>query len=63
MKSRIKQLAKERGMSFRELARRAGISDCAIAKWGHVGLDNARFGLMARVAKALEVPMEDLYEQ
>lgn len=48
-------------MSQRRLARESGVSDCVLSKWERIGLERAQLGLVVRVARALGVPVEDLY--
>ena len=58
----VERLRRERGMSQRELGRASGVPGQVISRWERVGTDRASFALMARVARALEVPMEDLLD-
>lgn len=62
MKSRIAKLCSERGMSAYRLSKEAGISRSVLTKWERVGIYRAQFGSILRVARALEVSVEDLYE-
>lgn len=50
-------------MSQRELGRASGVDGQVISRWERVGTDRASFALMARVARALGVPMEDLLDK
>ncbi len=63
MRSRIGDLRERRGLSQRRLARESGVSDCVLSKWERAGLDRAQLGLVVRVARALGVPVEDLYSE
>lgn len=63
MRSRIAELCGKRGISRYRLAREAGISRSAITAWERRGLDRAELGAMVRVARALGVGVEDLYER
>lgn len=60
MAQRITALRRERGLSKYRLARLAGVTEQAVGKWERRGVATAQFALMARVAQALGVPMEDL---
>ena len=59
----VERLRRERGMSQRELGRASGVPGQVISRWERVGTDRASFALMARVARALGVPMEDLLDK
>lgn len=62
MKSKIKGICAERGISVYRLAKATGISEQAFNKWERKGLDKAQFGCMVRIAKELDCSLEDLYE-
>lgn len=62
MKSRIRQLAKDRFPSIAAFCRAAKITEPAIRKWERKGLAKAQLGVMVRVAKALDCEVSDLYE-
>lgn len=61
MRSRIKELAKSRGLSLWALAARTGLTPSAFYKWERIGLEHAQLGAMLRVAKALDCSINDLY--
>lgn len=63
MKSQISKRAAEKGMSLYRLARETGITDRALYRYERIGLENARFGCMVKIAKALGCDLEDLYEE
>ncbi len=63
MKSNINKLCHERGITLYRLARKIGITDRALYKYERIGLENARFGCMVRIADALGCSLEDLYEE
>ena len=61
MKSRIKELAEHKGLSLWKLAEITKLSPNAFYKWEKNGLDKAQFGVMLKVAKALNCGLDDLY--
>lgn len=63
MKSRISELAASKNMSLYRLARVIGITDRALYKYEHEGLDKAQFGYMVKIAEALGCKLEDLYRE
>lgn len=63
MRSKIKELAAIKGMSLYRLAREVGITDRALYRYERNGLDNAKFGFMAKIAKVLDCRIEDLFEE
>ena len=62
MRSRIAVLLRERGMSAYRLSRDSGVSRSVISKWERAGLERAELGCLVRVARVLEVHVEDLFE-
>lgn len=63
MKSRIRELCRERGISTYRLAKNTGMTVEAFRRYEIKGLDNSYFGCMVRIAKALNCELEDLYEE
>ena len=61
--SRIKELRKRRGMTARELAERTGVTERAVFKWECFGTERMQLGCAVRVARALGVRVEDVYEE
>ena len=61
MKSRIREICQERGMTLSKLALRCGISYEALRRYEIKGLYKAQFGYMVRIAKALDCQLEDLF--
>ena len=60
MELRIKEVCKEKGMLFKDLAEKIGITDIAL----RASLKgNPTIGTLEKVATALEVPITDLFEQ
>lgn len=59
---RIKKLRKERGLSLRELAERTGLRPEALARAEREGYD-PRASTLAVIAKGLEVPVCELFEE
>lgn len=58
MKFRIKEILKDKGMLYKELAERIGISDIAL----RASLSrNPTIGTLQRVAEALGVPVTELF--
>lgn len=66
MRSRIEEIAKDRGVSLYRLAKDARITTAAIYKWRKHGIERAQLGAqlgaMARVADALGCKVDDLFE-
>lgn len=60
--SEIRRLREARGWSVRRLAREAGVTPRAVAKWERDGVANMRLACAIRVAEALDVPVYDLVE-
>lgn len=58
----LAKLRKERGLSQSQLADRVGVTTRAVCKWETRGISHAKFAVMARVAKALGVTMEELLD-
>lgn len=56
----ISRLRKEKGLSMYRLAQISGVSEPAIRKWESAGIEHAEYSSVAKVARALEVQMEDL---
>ena len=63
MRSRIERLCRRRGLSVYRLSKETGIPTCTFTSWKKKGLEKASFGAMVKVARALRVPVEDLYEE
>ena len=63
MKSRVQELCRERGMTEYELAGRSGVAVDTLYGWRRRGLDGATLGCVARVARALGVPVEETFEE
>lgn len=61
--SRIKELRRRCGMTARELAERTGVTERAVFKWERDGTERMRLGCAVRVARALGVRVEDVYEE
>ena len=62
MRSRIEEIAKDRGVSLYRLAKDARITTAVIYKWRKHGIERAQRGVMARVADALGCKVDDLFE-
>lgn len=60
MAQQITRLLRERRRSAYWLAREAGVSQAAVCRWQQRGIDRAEYAALRRVARALDVPMEDL---
>ena len=63
MKSRIEEICHGRGMSVYRLSKETGIPTTTFSAWKRRGLEKASLGAMLRVARALGVPVEELYEE
>ena len=59
-KSAVGRLRREAGLTRRELAARAGLTEKTIWNYETGGLEFAKYGAVRRLAHALGVPMEDL---
>ena len=59
----LKQLRIEKGLTQAQLAEMVGVTDRAVGKWEAHGVAKAQFAVMARLAKALGVTMEELLEE
>ena len=59
---RIKRIRKERGMSLADVAERAGLFREAVARAERRGID-PRASTVAVIAKALGVPVCELYDE
>lgn len=62
MKLFIREIRKEKDIKLEALAQLTGISKSAINDYEN-GLYMPRFDYLLRIAKALEVPLEDIYEE
>ena len=60
MKTRVRELRMERGMTVNALAERSGVSRATIWKLEQSGVKNVSIGTLQRLAKALGVRTEDL---
>lgn len=60
--SRIKELRVRRGLTSRELAEMAGVTQRAVFKWERDGTGRMQLGCAVRIADALGVDVRDLYE-
>lgn len=60
--SRIKELRRRCGMTARELAERVGVTQRAVFKWERDGTERMQLGCAVRVARALGVRVEDVYD-
>lgn len=58
-RDKIKEICKERGISIRELERRAGLGEGTVKKWKDF---TPRADNLLKVAKVLEVSMEELLD-
>ncbi|WP_276869200.1 helix-turn-helix transcriptional regulator [Enorma massiliensis] len=63
MRSRVAKLRRQRGISAYRLAKEAGVSRSMLTKWERDGIYHAELGCAVKVARALRVPVEDLYEE
>lgn len=61
--SKVRELCRLRGMTEYELATRSGVSVDTIYGWRRRGLDGATLGCLLRVARALGVAIEDVFEE
>lgn len=61
--SQIKELRRRRGMTARELAERVGVTQRVVFKWERYGTERMQLGCAVRVARALGVRVEDVYEE
>lgn len=60
-RDKIKQICKERGMSVRELEKKAGLSGNTITRW--TGGKNPSIKTLARVAEVLGMSVPELLEE
>ena len=60
--SRMRERRLALGWSQSRLARDAGVTEKAVSRWELRGVEHAEFAVMARVARALGVPMEGLLD-
>lgn len=60
MAQQITRSLGESGITAAELARRARVSRAAITQWQRKGIGRGQYAALRRVARALDVPMEDL---
>lgn len=60
MAQQITRLLRERGITSAECARRARVTRAALSKWQKAGVARGQYAALRRVARALDVPMEDL---
>lgn len=60
MKFRVKEICKEKGLLFKELAAKLGITQVALR---NSLKRNCTIGTLERIAAALEVPVTDLFVQ
>ena len=58
----LAKLRRERGLSQAQLADKVGVTTRAVCKWETRGIYHAKFAVMARLAKALDVTMEELLD-
>lgn len=63
LESRVQELCRSRGMTEYELAGRSGVAVDTIYGWRRRGLDGATLGCVLRVARALGVSVEDVFEE
>ena len=61
--NRLTKLRKSRGMSKNRLASEAGVTAAAVRKWERDGTGRMQLGCAVRVARALGVRVEDIYEE
>lgn len=62
-KCRIAELRKEAGLSRYRLAAMAGVAEKSVRNYETKGIGNARYGAVKRIARSLDVLMEDLEEE
>ena len=60
-RDKIKQICKERGISVRELEKKAGLSGNTITRW--TGGKNPSIKTLARVAEVLGMSVPELLEE
>ena len=60
--SRMREIRTSLGWSQARLAREAGVTEKAVSRWELRGVEHAELAVMARVARALGVPMEELLD-
>lgn len=60
--SPIARLREEAGLSQFKLAVMAGVTEKTVWNWEERGIENAKYGAVRRLARALGVAMEDLEE-
>ena len=60
MKTRVRELRRERGMTVNALAEKSGVSRATIWKLEQSEVKNVSIGTMQKLAKALDVRTEDL---
>lgn len=63
IKSKVQRLCKERGITVYRLAEASGVAHDTIYGWRKRGLDGATLGCVLKVARALGVRVEDLFEE
>lgn len=61
--SRLRRLREERGLSQNRLAKEAGVTHAAVRHWERYGTERMQLGCAVRVARALGVRVEDVYEE
>lgn len=62
MRSRVRKLAEAKYPTLVAFYKAAGISEATLRKWERRGLFKAQFGVLLRVADALDCEVTDLYE-
>ena len=60
MKTRVRELRRERGLTVNSLAEKSGVSRATIWKLEQSEVKNVSIGTMQKLAKALGVRTEDL---
>lgn len=65
MTNRIKEVREEKGISRKELAERSGVRYSRVSDYenGYFKTENITVGNLSRIAKALEVTIEDLIKE